>query len=381
MAILELKAAAGVGGGAQGDTGQAGDTGVGDTGGQGDTGIGDTGIGDTGQQGDSGQSGDTGVGDTGVGDTGQQGDSGIGDTGQQGDTGTGDTGPQGDTGIGQQGDTGTQGDTGAGVQGDTGVGDTGQQGDSGVGDTGQAGDTGAGDTGEVGDTGVGDTGVQGDTGGGDTGIQGDTGVGDTGVGDTGVGDTGQQGDTGQAGDTGVGDTGSEGDTGTAPTGQIWLSAAGGWPSTTNGCAPAVQVEFGTNNVDHYFMDFDKDANEYAQWSLAMPSDWDAGTFTAQYHWTFASPGAPAETVDWGGQGIASGDDDPLDTAWGGAVLVTDTAIAIGDRHISVASAAITFAGTPAAGEGLQFRCYRNVATDDLGSDARLIGVMLTFTRS
>ena len=309
--------------GLQGDTGAGGDTGVGT---QGDTGVGtqgDTGIGDTGQQ------GDTGVGDTGVG---QQGDTGVGDTGQAGDTGVGDTGQPGDTGIGQQGDTGigTQGDTGQ--AGDTGIGDTG---------VGTQGDTGVGDTGQPGDTGVG---TQGDTGIGDTGIQGDTGVGG------------------------------------AATGQILLRAEGGYPSTTNGCSLPFKREYVTNDVDVYILAFDKDSDEFAQWKVPLPADYDGGTMTGIVAWT-AEGGGGGETVAWNIQGRSYADDEAIDQAWGDTVEVSDTWIADGDVHISATSAAITLAGTPAGGEMAMFRTWRDVSDDDLGCDADFLWARLTFTRS
>lgn len=112
----------------------------------------------------------------------------------------------------------------------------------------------------------------------------------------------------------------------------------------------------------------------------MPSDYDGGTVTAVFHWTAASGSGG---VRWGLQGLARGDDDPIDAAFGTAQEVSDTLIAAGDLHISAATSAITFGGTPAASEMVQFRAYRNPGhTDDtLGVDARLLAVRLTFTRA
>lgn len=162
--------------------------------------------------------------------------------------------------------------------------------------------------------------------------------------------------------------------------QIWLSAAGGWPSTTNGCQAATKLEYITNDVDIYHLAFATGADEFAQWTLGMPSDWDAGTLTAVFHWTYAT-GSADETVEWTIQGISFGDDDALDTAWGTAQAVSDAAIAAADEHISASSPAFTLAGTPAASERAHFRVYRDVSEDNLAGDALLIGVMLTFTRT
>jgi len=130
----------------------------------------------------------------------------------------------------------------------------------------------------------------------------------------------------------------------------------------------------------YVLDFDKDSDEYAQWTVVMPSDYDGGTMTAVFYWTAAAGGAN-ETVEWNFQGRAYGNDEAIDQAWGTAQAVSDTWIADGDVHISSATSACTLAGTPAASEFVQFRVHRDVSDDDLGCDARLLSVRVTFTRS
>jgi len=159
-----------------------------------------------------------------------------------------------------------------------------------------------------------------------------------------------------------------------------LTAAGGWPSTTNGCAGADKKEYGTNGIDVFTLAFDKDSDEYAQWSVVMPSDWDGGTVTAVFYWTYAT-GSATETVEWNCQGRSYANDEALDQAWGTAQAVSDTAIAAGDLHVSSATSAITLGGTPAASEFVQFRVHRDVSDDDLAGDALLLAVMITFTRS
>jgi hypothetical protein len=168
--------------------------------------------------------------------------------------------------------------------------------------------------------------------------------------------------------------------GVTSTGEIFLTAAGGWPSTTNGCADATKNEYTTNDEDLYSLDFDPDSDEYAQWSVWMPDNWDAGTVTAKFCWTAASDSGD---VIWGLQGRSYANDDPIDAAWGTAQTVTDTLIATDDIHYTSATAAITLAGTPAAGELVQFRAYRDADAggDTLGADAQLIGIKCYYTRS
>lgn len=168
--------------------------------------------------------------------------------------------------------------------------------------------------------------------------------------------------------------------GTGISAEMFLSSAGGWASATNGCAANTKVEFGTNKVNVYTLDFDSSADEFAEWSIWMPDDWSGGTLTAKFLWTASSGSGD---VIWGIQGRSFANDEAIDQAWGSAQTVTDTLLATGDIHITSATAAITLAGTPAGGEFVQFRVYRDADAggDTLGADARLLGVKLTYTRT
>lgn len=164
----------------------------------------------------------------------------------------------------------------------------------------------------------------------------------------------------------------------AKTGEIFLTAAGGWPSTTSGCAVNVKTEYVTNDVDMYSLDFDGAGTEYAQWTVWMPDDWNAGTVTAKFVWTAASGSG---TVIFGLQGISYANDDAIDVAWGTAQEATDTLLLAADIHYSPTTTAITLAGTPAAGELVQLRVYRDGSTDTHAADARLLGVKVYYIRT
>lgn len=157
-----------------------------------------------------------------------------------------------------------------------------------------------------------------------------------------------------------------------------LTAAGGTPTTTAGCAAATQVETTTNKINYFALDFDTTTEEHAFWTIPMPDSYDGGTMTATFYWTNAA-GLTTETVDWGIAGVALSNDDPLDTALGTEVTTTDTWIAQGDVHISPTSSAITIGGTPADGDMLYFEVARKVATDNLTGDARLLFVKVEYT--
>jgi hypothetical protein len=164
------------------------------------------------------------------------------------------------------------------------------------------------------------------------------------------------------------------------TGQLFLSASGGWPSTTSGCAANAKSELATYKQNVYSLDFDASTEEYAEWTVAMPSDWNAGTITAIFYWTHGATTTNFAVI-WGLQGGSYGNDDSIDLAWGTAQEVTDTGGTTNDVYISGSTAAITLANTPAANEFVQLRVYRKAAAagDTLAVDAKLLGVMVTYT--
>ncbi len=156
------------------------------------------------------------------------------------------------------------------------------------------------------------------------------------------------------------------------------TAAGGTPTTTSGCAAATKVEAGTNDVDYYVLDFDASTIEYAFWNLVMPDNYDGGTITAEFYWT-AAAGAAGNVV-WALQGRSYANDEAIDQAWGTAQEVTDAWIANGDVHVSSATSAITLGGTPAGGEYVALRAYRNATSgsDTMTGDARLLSIKIKY---
>ena len=153
-----------------------------------------------------------------------------------------------------------------------------------------------------------------------------------------------------------------------------------FPSTTGGSAALAQVEYGTNDVDLKTLDFDQSTDEFAQFTLWMPDTWDGSTITFKAAWTAASGSGD---VIWGLQGRAYADDDAIDQAWGTAQTVTDTLLATDDLHYSPVSSALTLAGTPAAGQLVQFRVYRDAdaAGDTHSADAKLLAIKVYYGKA
>jgi hypothetical protein len=300
----------------------------------------------------------------------------VGATGYTGHTGyTGNIGPTGYTGPSITGYTGYTGPDGsASSTGATGY--TGPTGYTGAvsttpGPTGYTGYTGAngpswvGPTGYTGYTGIGNTGY--------TGYTGPSGAA-TSTGATGyTGYTGYTGPSGSASATGA--TGYTGYTGPAHTGTIVLTAAGSWPSATSGCTVATQTETVDYHHNYFALDFSTSTDQYAEWVVAMPSNWNAGTVTAIFYWK-ASSGSG--TVKWYIQGNTYGDGDLLDVAWGTAVGVEDTLVSFNSVHISDSTGAVTISGA-IAGELINLRVYRDTSEDTLNANASLIAVKIAYT--
>ncbi len=160
---------------------------------------------------------------------------------------------------------------------------------------------------------------------------------------------------------------------------IWVPAAAMYGATTNP-ADAQQVETTATRPDMKVLDFDASTDEFAQFSIAMPKSWNEGTITYQVYWTPAS----TNTGDciFGLQGVACGDSDTIDVAYGTAVNITDAGIGtVEDKQISAESSAMTIAGTPAAGELSYFQLFRdaNAGGDTFSADARVLGIKIFYT--
>jgi hypothetical protein len=159
---------------------------------------------------------------------------------------------------------------------------------------------------------------------------------------------------------------------------MWIPAPAMYGSDTNG-ADAQQVETTATRPDMKVLDFDASTAEYAQFSVAFPKSWAAGTVTYQVYWTPST----TNTGDciFGLQGVSCGDSDTIDVAYGTGVEVTDAGIGtVKDQQITAESGAVTITAA-AAGEQVYFQLYRDAAdgSDTFTGDARVLGIRLFFT--
>ena len=167
---------------------------------------------------------------------------------------------------------------------------------------------------------------------------------------------------------------------TVGTQTIWVPACAMRPTVTNGCAVITDAETTSGRPDMQVLDFDPSSDEHAQFQICFPKSWNESTITFSVYWTTTA--TDTDGVAWGLQGVSVSDNDTIDVAYGTAVVVTDDALsAAEDLCVTATSGAVTIAGTPAVGDICYFRIFRDVSdgNDDMGEDARLIGVKIFFT--
>jgi hypothetical protein len=165
--------------------------------------------------------------------------------------------------------------------------------------------------------------------------------------------------------------------GSVGTHEVYIPGGSMYTVTTNG-ADFASRELATNDIMISGFNFDTTTAQKAQFNWATPANWNAGTIRFKLYWT-TTGGGSAQTIDFDLAAVGFANDNPLDTAVGTAANVTDTWIADDDLHVTSYSAAITVAGTPVAGELVVFQLSRDVASDDLGVDAEVLGVLIEYS--
>ena len=161
---------------------------------------------------------------------------------------------------------------------------------------------------------------------------------------------------------------------------IWVPASAMYPTTTAGCADLEQTELTAGQPELKSLDFDPASDENAQFAVAFPKSWDISQLLMyQVFWTADSTNS-GDCI-WGLKGVACANDDPIDAAFGTAILITDAhSGTANDLDVTAQSASLTVAGSPAADEQVFFNLYRdaNAAGDTFTGDSKLLGIKLYF---
>jgi hypothetical protein len=175
-------------------------------------------------------------------------------------------------------------------------------------------------------------------------------------------------------------TGDDGVT-TSAKRSIFISHAGGWTSTTLPDAGLVTAETSTNKVNFRGTKFSASSSDaYHEHGCTMPLNWNGGTITARPYFYTTSSDASSHTIIFGLQGVAYADGDTMDAAYGTAQTSTETvASSIANKLIiGTETSAITIAGSPAGGQWVQFRSYRE-GDDTHTGDIILLGWLVNYT--
>lgn len=125
--------------------------------------------------------------------------------------------------------------------------------------------------------------------------------------------------------------------------------------------------------------FSGSVDQAAQFQIALPKRWNAGTFTYRVRWNTPAANTAAGTVGFFMQAAAASDGDSADIAFGTGVAVVDTFLGAKKHHITPLSTAVTIAGTPAKEDNIYFRLVRTPSTDTKTDAVTVEGVEIFIT--
>lgn len=157
---------------------------------------------------------------------------------------------------------------------------------------------------------------------------------------------------------------------------LWIPATAMAPSVTNGASGATTAELTSGRPNITSLSYVNGADKFAEFAVAFPKSWNAGTITFQPFWTGTAAGAG--TTIWGLACVASADGVAIDNAYGTAVTVSDAFQSVKLLHVAAESAAVTIASA-AADSQVSCRIYRSGSTDTRAAASLLLGVKLYFT--
>ena len=168
---------------------------------------------------------------------------------------------------------------------------------------------------------------------------------------------------------------------TLPRRTIWLSAAGGWPSTTGGAAAAATVETATNDNNFKCVLFAADATTYLNWVHVLPSNYNGGVVKFTPYFLPVTSNASNNTIDFILDAVSYTSGDGTDHAMGTHIHSAYTVAADCSAKLIAGpeSGDLTIGGDNAAAGGdiVLWRCYRATA-DTYTGGVNLIGIKITY---
>ena len=157
-----------------------------------------------------------------------------------------------------------------------------------------------------------------------------------------------------------------------------LPARSGMPTLTNGCNDAVQIEMTNQDTNVIVADFADAVDRSISFEVVMPDNWNAGTVRIQVSWISA---ATSGICLWRARAGSFIDGQALDTALGGYVALTDTALSPTNDVMVSPEGTMTFANAAAGPAIIEINRNGSAAGDTLSATARLWQVKLEFDLS
>jgi hypothetical protein len=154
--------------------------------------------------------------------------------------------------------------------------------------------------------------------------------------------------------------------------------AGAFGTYTTSGAEAGTTVYGSNELDHFAFSSAAEEGIYLQFEL--PSTYKDGS-VIRWGVNWDAVATASGTAVWGLSGGAFANDLALSTAFGTQRTVTDTLIAVGDRHRSPNdTTGITLAGTPVAGDWVTLKLVNDL-TGTIAVDVLFLGLELQFEKA
>jgi len=167
---------------------------------------------------------------------------------------------------------------------------------------------------------------------------------------------------------------------------IYVDAGGMVPAVTNGAIASTEEMHATNFTTLDYLSFVTGTEQYADFKLVMPEQYDNGVIKAKFYWKPADAEASVSVV-WGIKAYAATNSDALTGAsgvWGPEQIIEDESLnTVNDLHITATTPAIEIGGDPAEGKLVFVRVFRKVAAgaDDYADSAELLGVNIQYRES
>lgn len=159
--------------------------------------------------------------------------------------------------------------------------------------------------------------------------------------------------------------------------ELMLHAGDGFPSVSNGANAASVVEL-DSGVNIKAVGFPNGNISYFNWETILPENYTGGSISAKFYWS--SPTSSTNSVVWGIQGRSFADGNSMSQPFVVGVSLADANNGEDVMNISTSTSSMVFDGSPAAGELICIRVYRDPTDplDTLAATANLHAIKLSW---